>query len=250
MGKAPQSSSMDRGTSALKSHVQNCEQMEIRQTRRGFCQEIMGCDAKTEFKYFIGGNQIGTSLEDTDCFCRMFCNAIHPFKMVVKELNTDAEMVSVDRPLACVASGCKCCCYQEAAFTSGGEDIGSIKEECYYCVPRFTIFDPENKPMYKLHSPTCCGGMCVNCCAEGNPCGKGCCKVSFRIYDPDLKDTEGDAPYLGQILKKPKSAMVEIFTDAQTFIVDFPKDASPAQKGALIGTSIFLNAIFFEGEQD
>lgn len=241
---------MDRGTSALKSHVQNCEKMEIKQTRRGFCQEIMGCDAKTEFKYFIGDNQVATSLEDTDCFCRMCCNAIHPFKMVVKELNTEAEMVSVDRPLACAVGGCKCCCYQEATFTSGGEEVGSIKEECYYCVPRFTIYDPEQKPMYKLHMPTCLGGMCVNCCAEGNPCGKGCCKASFRVYDPELSNTEGDAPYLGQILKKPKSAMVEIFTDAETFVVDFPKDATPAQKGALIGTSIFLNAVFFEGQQD
>lgn len=132
MGKAPASSSMDRGSSALKSHVQNCEQMEIRQTRRGWLQEILGCDAKTEFKYFIGGNQIATSIEDTDCFCRMCCNAIHPFKMVVKELNTDAEMVSVDRPLACAVGGCKCCCYQEATFTSGGQEVGKIKEECWY----------------------------------------------------------------------------------------------------------------------
>lgn len=92
--------------------------------------------------------------------------------------------------------------------------------------------------------------MCINICAEGNPCGKGCCKASFRVYDPSLANTDGDAPYLGQILKKPKSAMVEIFTDAETFIVDFPKDASPAQKGVLIGTSIFLNATFFEGQQD
>ena len=124
---------MDRGTSALKSHVQNCEQIEIRQTRRGFIQELLGCDAKTEFKYFIGENQIAESLEDTDCFCRMCCNAIHPFKMVVKELNTEAELVSVDRPLVfCAVSNCKCCCYQEASFTSGGDAVGSIKEECLY----------------------------------------------------------------------------------------------------------------------
>jgi len=241
---------MDRGTDALKSHVQNCEQMEIRQTRRGCIQELLGCEAKTEFKYFIGENQIAHSLEDTDCFCRIFCNAIHPFKTVVKELNTDAELVTVDRPLNCPKAACKCCLYQEATFTSGGDEVGMMKEECYYCVPRFTIYDPEQKPMYKLHSPTCCGGMCVNCCAEGNPCGKGCCKISFRIYDPELSDTDGDAPYLGQILKKPKSAMVEIFTDAETFVVDFPKEATPAQKGVLIGASIFLNALFFEGDDE
>lgn len=113
-------------------------------------------------------------------------------------------------------------------------------------VPRFMIYDGESKPLYKLHSPTCCGGMCVNCCAEGNPCGKGCCKVSFRVYDADQSDTEGDAPYLGQILKKPKSLRTELFTDADAFIVSFPESATAAQKGIMIGTSIFLNAIFFE----
>lgn len=72
------------------------------------------------------------SLEDTDCFCRMCCNAIHPFKMNVKELNTEASLLEVDRPCACAAGGCKCCCYQSATFTSGGQDIGSIKETCYF----------------------------------------------------------------------------------------------------------------------
>jgi hypothetical protein len=115
-----------------------------------------------------------------------------------------------------------------------------------YSVPRFVIYDGEDKPMYKLHNPTCCMGTCVNCFAEGNPCGKGCCKISYRIFDSNQKDTDGDAPYLGQILKKPKSLGIELFTDADAFEVDFPKEATVAQKGVLIGTSIFLNAIFFE----
>jgi hypothetical protein len=52
--------------------------------------------------------------------------------MVVKELNTDAEMVSVDRPLACGSGNCKCCCYQTASFTSDGQDLGRIEEQ-FYC---------------------------------------------------------------------------------------------------------------------
>jgi hypothetical protein len=92
--------------------------------------------------------------------------------------------------------------------------------------------------------------MCVNICAEGNPCGKGCCKISYRIFPSDQSDTNGDAPYLGQILKKPKSIAMELFTDADAFQVDFPKDATAAQKGVLIGTSIFLNALFFEGGEE
>eukprot|EP00980_Cylindrotheca_fusiformis_P017409 scaffold5405_cov112-Cylindrotheca_fusiformis.AAC.2 len=108
--------------------------------------------------------------------------------------------------------------------------------------------------MYKLHNPTCFGGMCVNCCDEGNlvgnPCGKSCCKVSFRVYDAEQQKTDGDAPYLGHIMKKPKSLSLEHFTDADAFEVIFPQEATAAQKGVLIGTSIFLNAIFFEVHDD
>lgn len=123
------SETMDRGSTALKSHMNGCEAMSIRQTRRGFCQEIMGCEAKSEFKYFIGDNQIAHSLEDTDCFCRMCCSPIHPFKMNVKELNTDAEIVSVDRPCACALGNCKCCCFQEATFSSNNNKLGRIQED-------------------------------------------------------------------------------------------------------------------------
>ena len=124
--------SMDRGSQALKSHMDGCEKMDIRQTRKGCFQELLGCEARTESKYFIGDSQIGHSLEDAECFCRICCAPIHPFQMVVKELNTDAELVTVDRPVRCALGNCKCCCYQEATFSSGGSELGSVHEKCWY----------------------------------------------------------------------------------------------------------------------
>jgi hypothetical protein len=121
----------------------------------------------------------------------------------------------------------------------------------FFSVPSFKIYDHEDKQIYLVQQPTCLGGCCVNCCAEGNPCTKkGCCKSSFRIYDPDAGNTDGDAPYKGMILKKPKSFGAEVFTDANAFSVDFPEDASADKKGILIGTSIFINSVFFEGDKD
>lgn len=69
---------MDRGdgvaTDACKAHLGNLDVLDIRQTRRGRCQEILGCEARTEFNYFTPDKkQIASSLEDTDCFCRMCC---------------------------------------------------------------------------------------------------------------------------------------------------------------------------------
>lgn len=148
----------------------------MRQTRRGWLQECLGCEAKTEFKYFIGSDQVFHSLEDASCPCRCCCQPCYPYVMVVKELNTEAEIVTVDRPFSCCVSSCKCCCYQTATISSGGNKLGSIQETCWFCVPSLKVFDHGGKQLYLAHSPTCLGGLCVNCCAEGNPCGKGCCK--------------------------------------------------------------------------
>uniref|UniRef100_A0A7R9WW98 Phospholipid scramblase n=1 Tax=Craspedostauros australis TaxID=1486917 RepID=A0A7R9WW98_9STRA len=236
----------DRGSNALKTHMAGCQKLDIRQTRRGWCQELLGCEALTEFKYFMGNDQVFHSIEEASCCCRFCCSPVHPYKMTVKELNTDAELVTIDRPMSCMPCGCKCCCYQVASFTSDGTTLGSIKEDYWYCVPSFKIFDSNGEPMYKLHQPTCCGGVCVNCCAEGNPCGKGCCKASFRVYPADQQQTNGDAPFVGSILRKPKSVATELFTDAQAFEVDFPENSSADQKGILMGTTIFINTNFFE----
>ena len=56
--------------------------------------------------------------------------------------------------------------------------------------------------------------------------------------------------FRGAILKKPKSLATEIFTDANAFEVDFPKDAGPDQKGILIGVGIFINSLFYEGGEN
>ena len=168
--------------------------------------------------------------------------------MKVEELETENEILTVDRSCALPPCACKCCCFQEMSFHSGGQSLGKIEEQFSYCVPIFKIYDENGKAVYKLHQPTCVGGLCVNCCAAGNPCGSGCCKVPFNVYPKSQENTHGDAPYVGNILKVPKSLMTELFTDAEAFDVTFPDDATNAQKAMLIGSAIFLNAIFFEGQ--
>lgn len=84
--------------------------------------------------------------------------------MEVKELNTEAELLTVERPCACCVGSCKCCCMQKATVTSGGQKMGSVKEQCYWCVPTFTLTDGKGQPIYTMHQPTCCGGCCVNPC--------------------------------------------------------------------------------------
>jgi len=246
-----EANNMDRGSNAMKSHLSSIENISIRQTRKGWCMELMGCEANDEFKYFIGDNQVFKSVDESGCFCRLCCATIHPYETVVKEVGTNEEILTIDRPLRCKAGPCKCCCFQEATISSNGAELGRAKENCWYCVPSMKVYDHTGKQLYLVHPPTCCGGVLVNCCAEGNPCGKGCCKSSFRFYSPEDKNTGAkDAPYLGHILKKPKSMAVEIFTDAVALDTHFPNDATPDQKGLLTGLTIFINSIFYENQDE
>jgi hypothetical protein len=243
-------SKMDRGTDALKAHLTACPQMDVRQTRRGFLMELLcPCEARNEFKYFIQGTEIASSVDDSSCLLRWCCKPCYPFEMTVKESNTQAELIHIDRPFRCAAGACKCCCYQTMSVSSGGQLLGAVTEQCYYCVPSYKVTTDAGVGVYKIHPPTCLGVICINCCAEGNPCGRGCCKISFRIYPADATNTNGDAPYLGKILKQPKSLMTEVFTDANSFLIDFPANANVEQKAILMGTSIFLNAVYFEGQE-
>eukprot|EP00977_Amphora_coffeiformis_P007233 scaffold1569_cov171-Amphora_coffeaeformis.AAC.19 len=59
---------MDRGvTDACRAHLEGTKEMEIRR-----------CEARTEFKYFVGGNEVAQSLEDASCLCRLCCQPCHP----------------------------------------------------------------------------------------------------------------------------------------------------------------------------
>jgi Scramblase len=164
--------------------------------------------------------------------------SIHPFKMRINEVGTEAELVTVERPLACAVSRCKCCSYsQRAHFTSGGNVVGSIKETFYCCVPSFKMLDVSGAEVYLLHSPTCCCGMCTRCCDEDD----------FWIFDAAAKSTNGGkAEHVGKILKTEISVLVDELTDASAFEVHFPATSTVEQKASLVGSALFLNAIFFQ----
>lgn len=245
---------MDRGDDQLTRQFEDATSMSVRQTRKGFwVQFCCGCEVQDEFKWFHttdGRNeQFATSLEESECLPRICCSQCHEFKMVATEETTGEEVLTMFRPCALGPGPCKCCLYQKMEFSSQGKKLGQIEELCYCCVPRMQISDASGAPVYKVHSPTCCGGVCVNCCAEGNPCcGKGCCKVPFHVFPHDQDVTDGGAPYIGKIVKQPKSLMVELISEAEAFDISFPDNATKEQKAMIAGSAVLINAHFFEGD--
>mmetsp|Transcript_14335 Transcript_14335/g.16482 ORF Transcript_14335/g.16482 Transcript_14335/m.16482 type:complete len:244 (-) Transcript_14335:292-1023(-) len=236
----------------MERNLGETENIIINQLRKNCLQEAMGCEAKSEFKLYKGTEMkesdiFASAVEESEFCVRLCCSQCHPYTMVVKEESSGDEIVTLDRPFACAAAGCKCCCYQNMTVSSGGQKLGKITEDCYYCVPSFTVTNSTDVAIHKIKPPTCLGGLCVDCFAEGNPCGKGCCKSSFIIYDAA---DEAKTDPKGKILVVPKSWGTELFSDANRFKVDLPKDATSEAKGIMIGATVFMNSLFYENNNE
>lgn len=68
---------------ACQINFQDVPKINIRQTRRGCCQEIIGCEARNEFKLFRQNNsndssnmQFAYGIEHANCFCRTCCGYV------------------------------------------------------------------------------------------------------------------------------------------------------------------------------
>jgi len=225
----------------------------VMQTKRGCFQELMGCDAKSEFLISTKEDQktvLFYALEESSFCIRLICKASRPLKMTIYKGgkgDMSTPMLVLDRPYRFPLGQCKCCCYQEISVsTPENIKIGSAKETMYFCpIPSFMILDGSGGKKYELSMPVCCGGMCVNVCAEG--CCN--CKIPFYIYAPGGRQG-GEEAVKGKIIKEWGGLATELFTSADKFSVEFPKDATPEDKAALLAGVMLVDYNFFEGGKD
>ncbi|CAM9706691.1 unnamed protein product [Heterosigma akashiwo] len=221
----------------------------VKQTKRGCIQELLGCEAKTEFKISTleqKENDVLYTLEESTFIWRFCFPACRPFEQPITVGNQAGGpvLMSMKKPVACGLGPCECCFIPTIDFlNSGGESLGGASVPFYFCIPNIKVAGPDGTPDYHVHMPTCCGGVCVNCMAEGL-CN---CKIPFYIYKPD-----NDMPQqeVGKIIKLWRGLGTEMFTDASTFQLEFPEGADAAAKARLLGTSIFINFLFFERQND
>lgn len=204
---------------------------------------MLGCDAATEFHVATIENpkqDIFYTKEESDCFCRAFCQAIHPFKMTMFQGGDgNGPIVAMyDRPLACHVNSMKCCCYQNIDVFDGNGNIkiGEVKETFYWCIPTFHVFNKDNHT-HIIHPPICFG-CCVNVCAEG----QGCCRVPLYIYDTDGYNGQDNT---GKIVRVWGSLGTELIGIHQ-FEVIYPNGSSAEQKAVLNGAAFLLNELYFK----
>eukprot|EP00605_Chrysophyceae_sp_TOSAG23-4_P002111 GSChrysophyteH1.ASY1.ANO1.2337.1 assembled CDS len=217
----------------------------VKQTRRGCFQELLGCEATSEFNIATPDDEnlnILYALEDSSFCIRLLCPQIHPWRFNVSVNKSSDPFLHVDRPLRCINAPLKCCCFQEVtALSPAGSELGSVKEDTCFCVPTFSVISSEGLVTHRISMSSCVGGMCINCC-------DGCqtCSVPFYIH-PVNKDGSTDRKVTdGHIIKKWSGAVSEIMTDADNFELKFPSEADENLKASLLGAVFMINQLFFE----
>ena len=215
---------------ALAAH----SELIIKQTRRGWCQECMGCEAKTEFNVLDASkNKVFYIIEESSCCMRFCCGNARPFEMRMHAGADDgAPLVAhYDKPFTCCPPGaCSFCCKHHIfANTADGARLGKTEEACYICTPTLDVFEGDTK-MYSVEKAGCCRCVVFECCRQ-----------PF-----DIKDASGSK--VGAVIKK-FGGLQEFYTDADTFQVKFPGGSNAAQKVILIGSVMLLNQLFFESEK-
>lgn len=229
--------------------------MFVKQTRKGCMQELMGCEATNEFKMFptkedakAKSEESFYSLEESDCCMRFLCANGRAFTQTIwngtKENRGDVVM-KMSKECSLAAQPCCCCCMPLITFTDGaGAKIGTSDVPTFFCfLPQIKVRDSSGTEEYMVQMPSCCGGMCVDCMAEG--CCN--CKVPFYIFPPGKPGTRGNE--VGKIVKLWRGMGTEAFSDAASFNVEFPEGSGEMSKARLLGTTIFINMLFFEKQQ-
>jgi len=187
-----------------------------------FLEVFTGFDTPNKYKV---KNELGQDLfyaaEKSECCARISLGNYRPFEM--KMMTPDgSQIMNIVRPFRCYASPCWCCYLQKVdIFNQANQFIGSIEQQ-YSLFRRYMyVFNAQRQPIFELMGPLC------------SP-------YTFIIRLP------GQEQELGQIHREWPGILKEIFTDADTFGLIFPKGIDLTAKQLLTAAVFFIDFLYFE----
>jgi len=276
---APEQQEMKEGNTGgdlIQSIFGPKESMLVKQTMRGCLQECMGCEAKSEYKVsnidweYLEGTKLKEGamtladelyiLEESNCCYRICCKEGRPF---VLHVTTGGEaggqpVVQYRKPMGCpimfkIPAGengdvsCPCCCMLPfvTAFDPSNNELNKTRYVCDMClyVPKF-MYSEGGTDIYKIRPETCCMGCCIVCkCAKGKP------SIPFYFWDPATDEKiPGASPGQEPVIEKVWAGMKkECCSTADNFVVMFPPGCDAKRKAGLIGSTMLVDFVFFEG---
>lgn len=219
--------------------------MKVKKARQGCLDECLSCGKTKPLVWYNVLNEFNkedfaTSIRESNGCCRLVCCGCHGYKIDVNEVGSKSTIMTIEKPYRTCTASMKCCCYSKIIVSSNNEKIGTIQERFYVCVPRFVIKDGSNIPIYNLHAPTCCCGMCVNCQSIDGQC-LSCHEIPFHVYPYSQNATDGDVPFVSKIVKIPRG---EANMDA--FDVTFPENAISEHKALIASSTVLVDSVLFE----
>ncbi|KAM8973983.1 phospholipid scramblase 1-like isoform 2-T2 [Pelodytes ibericus] len=171
------------------------------------------------------GQRIFTVRERSRLCARWCCGTLRPLTLQVFD-TSGKEVIHFIRPLKC-ASCCFPCCLQEMEVQSPpGHTIGYVAQTWHPFVPKYSLLTETREAVLKVVGPC----LMSSCCGD----------INFQVKP--LCESRS----LGLISKQWGGLPKEIFTDADNFGIQFPKDLDVKMKAVLIGACFLLDYVFFE----
>lgn len=170
----------------------------------------------------IRGEPVFYVKEESDFCSRMCLGKYRSCEFSVYDRNRQ-EVLHMTRPFRC--DSCCCPCYlQVLEVYSGGILLGSITQEWSLWRPIFYIRNASSQPVLMIKGPL------IRFCVE----------VDFKIKSLDEKHR------VGKIQKQWSGFGRELFTDADKFGINFPRDLDVNIKAVLLGACLLIDFMYFE----
>lgn len=222
----------------------NCTGVLIKQEPE-FFEQMTGCETPNRYHVFGQTHQGSKYLfkcKEKSGWCMRNC-----FTSKQREFDMDIIHVTSPNPMEnyskCFANAYKpfrctiwCICRPEliVSLNDGNIKVGTVTHACTFCNPEFEILDGNDQIKYIASASCCQAGLIF----PNSLCGK-CYDVTFEIMNPGTREV------VGHIIRK-SAELEEMVTDADSYQVNFPQNASPYDKFLIIALGLLIDYQYFE----
>lgn len=219
--------------------------LSVHHYNRGILKSrCLKCSSRNEYRLTepeSSERTIFIAVETSSCCHRLFCCRQRPYQIdiVSGDLSTGAPVISMKRQWKCCFFPLKPCYRESVTITnSTGKKLGTVQEGLWCCVPEFFILRANEYKLFRIHQPTCCGGVCVNCCRDG------CSTISpYYIYDPTESKVEGKL--VPEVLRTSNVYSVD-GTGGRVAEIQFPPNADASEKAVVLAAYFLINVMFLD----
>ncbi|XP_072047470.1 phospholipid scramblase 2-like [Amphiura filiformis] len=180
------------------------------------------------------GQQVFFAREESGLCWRLCCQQGRPFVMHITD-NNNEEVIRIVRPFQCCAGCCWCadggnCCSLTINIESPpGTIVGTVTQTRSSWKPEMNVMNSSGETVLKIRGPCC---LCNMVCCR--------CDIQFAVMSADLTQE------VGIISKQWAGAIKEMFTNADTFSITFPRDLDVKVKAVLVGALFLIDFMFYE----